>query len=234
MFARSVKITALATALVLPLGIAALHSPASAQPKLKTSTVSVLHAIPQGKGADVVDVFANNIRVFNNMKPGQLRTVRVPQGVYTLGVYADGKTPRNSEPLLESTDTSIPSGRDLTVTANLDSAGAPALNIFVNNTTRNPGGEGRITVRHIAAAPAVDVRADGTVLFTGVVNPMSVSSVVPAKPYVVDVTLAGSDVVVIGPATVPANRPINRVVYAWGSATDGTLQLAVQNVRTKK
>ena len=234
MFSGSIKATAIATALALPLGLAALHSPASAQPKLKTSTVSVLHAIPQGKGADVVDVFANNVRVFNNMKPGQLRTVKVPQGVYTLGVYADGNTPRNSEPLLESVDTPIASGRDLTVTANLDTSGAPALNIFVNNTTRNPGGEGRLTVRHIAAAPAVDVRADGTLLFNAVVNPASVSAVVPAKPYVVDVTLAGSDVVVLGPATVPVNRPINRVVYAWGSAADGTLQLAVQNVRTRR
>ena len=234
MFVSSIKVAALATALALPLGMVAVHSPASAQPKLKTSVVSVLHAIPEGKGADVVDVFANNVRVFNNMKPGQLRTVRVPQGVYTLGVYADGQTPQNSEPLLESTDTSIPSAMNLTVTANLDSAGAPALNIFVNNTTRNPRGEGRITVRHIAAAPAVDIRADGTLLFNAVVNPASVSAVVPAKPYVVDVTLAGSDVVVLGPATVPANRPINRVVYAWGSAADGTLQLAVQNVRTTK
>jgi hypothetical protein len=234
MFPISIKVAAIATALALPLGLAALHSPASAQPKLKTSTVSVLHAIPQGKGADVVDVFANNVRVFNNMKPGQLRTVKVPQGVYTLGVYADGNTPRNSEPLLESVDTPIASGRDLTVTANLDTSGAPALNIFVNNTTRNPGGEGRLTVRHIAAAPAVDVRADGTLLFNAVVNPASVSAVVPAKPYVVDVTLAGSDVVVLGPATVPVNRPINRVVYAWGSAADGTLQLAVQNVRTRR
>lgn len=234
MLTRPARLTALAAALLLPLGIAALGSPASAQPKLKTTTLSVLHAIPAGKGADVVDIYADNIRVFNNMKPGQLRTVKVPQGVYDLGVYADGDTPQKSDPLLESADTSVPSGKNLTVTANLDAAGAPALNIFVNNTTRNPGGEGRITVRHIAAAPAVDVRADGTVLFTALTNPNSVSSIVPAKPYVVDVTLAGSDVVVIGPAIVPVNRPINRVVYAWGSAADGTLRLAVQNVRSLK
>lgn len=232
MLTRPARLTALAFALLLPLGIAALGSPASAQPKLKTTTLSVLHAIPLGKGANVVDVYADDIRVFNNMKPGQLRTVKVPQGVYDLGVYADGDTPDDSKPLLESADTSVPSGKNLTVTANLNAAGAPALNIFVNDTTRNPGGQGRITVRHIAAAPAVDVRADGTLLFSALVNPNSVSSIVPAKPYVVDVTLAGSDVVVIGPAVVPVNRPINRVVYAWGSAADGTLQLAVQNVRT--
>lgn len=234
MLTRPARLTALAAALLLPLGIAALGSPASAQPKLKTTTLSVLHAIPAGKGADVVDIYADNIRVFNNMKPGQLRTVKVPQGVYDLGVYADGDTPDDSKPLLESADTSVPSGKNLTVTANLDSAGAPALNIFVNDTRRNPAGSGRITVRHIAAAPAVDIRADGTDLFTTVVNPNSVSSIVPAKPYVVDVTLAGSDVVVIGPAIVPVNRPINRVVYAWGSAADGTLRLAVQNVRSLK
>ena len=78
-----------AAALALPLGLAA--TPAQADGHM--STVSVLHAIPEGSGADVVDVFANGALLIDNFTPGTLETVEVPAGTYDLAVFGDGQTP---------------------------------------------------------------------------------------------------------------------------------------------
>jgi hypothetical protein len=37
---------------------------------------------------------------------------------------------------------------------------------------------------------------------------------------------------VIGPSTLTIKKGINTIVYAWGSAADGSLKLAVQQVKT--
>ena len=63
-----------------------------------------------------------------------------------------------------------PSG-NVSIIANLDAAGNPALNVFTNDTSAIPAGQGRLVVRHTAAAPAVDIRANGAVAFANVIEP---------------------------------------------------------------
>lgn len=211
-------------------------SPATAADhgKARTATVSVLHAIPAGLGADKVDVYAGNALLIDNFTPGSLKTLRVPAGTYDLGVFADGQKPGANAAVLSAKGVKVPAGANATVTANLDAAGKPALNVFVNDTKPAKKGDGRLTVRHIAAAPAVDVRAGGKAIITDLVNPQSRSLDVPAGKYDADVVLAGTSTVAIGPATVQVKRGFNTIVYAWGSAADGTLKLAVQQVKTRK
>ncbi len=85
-------------------------------------------------------------------------------------------------------------------------------------------------MRHDAAAPAVDVRADGNVLFKSLTNPKEASGEVPAQTYSADVVLAGTDTVAIGPADLDLAEGTNTIVYAWGSAADDNLELAVQTI----
>ncbi|MCF8551758.1 MAG: DUF4397 domain-containing protein, partial [Candidatus Nanopelagicales bacterium] len=82
----------LAGALLIPAGLVA--APAMAA---DDATVSVLHAIPAGSGADVVDVYAGDALLIDNFTPGSLETLTVPAGTYDLGVFADGATPADSE-----------------------------------------------------------------------------------------------------------------------------------------
>ena len=89
------------------------------------ATVSVLHAIPEGAGADVVDVFANGDLLIDNFTPGTLETVEVPAGTYDLAVFGDGQTPDDAEPVLIAEAVEVPAGVNATVTANLDADGAP-------------------------------------------------------------------------------------------------------------
>jgi len=105
--------------------------------------------------------------------------------------------------------------------------------VFAEPSAKNPVGFGRLTVRHIAAAPAVDFRANGQVLFGALTNGASATKRVEAANYAITVSLASNEAVVLGPTAVNAVRPFNTIVYAWGSATDGTLALATQRVNAK-
>jgi hypothetical protein len=216
---------ALLVALAVPSALVLAAAPAQAA---DTATVSVLHAIPTGSGADVVDVYAGDALLIDNFTPGTLKTLEVPSGTYDLGVYADGKTPSADTPVLEAKDVAVPAGANATVTANLTATGTPALNVFVNDTTKTAAGQARVTVRHIAAAPAVDVRVNGKVAFSDLTNPNEVKTDLAAGSYKADVVLAGTDTVAIGPATLDLAEGTNTIVYAWGSAEAGNLALATQ------
>ena len=215
--------TLFAGALLVPAALVA--APAMAA---DDATVSVLHAIPEGSGADIVDVYAGDALLIDNFTPGSLETLTVPAGSYDLGVYADGATPADSDAVLSAAGVEVPAGANATVTANLDADGNPALNVFVNDISELAAGDARLTVRHIAAAPAVDVRADGTAIVEGLVNPDEAVTDVPAGTYSADVVLAGTDTVVLGPADLDLAEGTNTIVYAWGSAEAGNLALATQ------
>ena len=214
-----------AAALVLPFGVVGL---AAAPAYAADATVSVLHAIPEGSGADVVDVYAGDAMLIDNFTPGSLETLMVPEGTYDLAVFADGEGPGNGTAVLEAAGVEVPGGANATVTANLDAEGNPALNVYVNDISEVAAGESRLTVRHIAAAPAVDVRADGAVIIENLVNPDEAIVAVPAGSYSADVVLAGTDTVALGPADLSLAEGTNTIVYAWGSAEAGNLALATQ------
>ena len=214
-----------AGAMIVPAGLFA--APAMATDH---ATVSVLHAIPAGLGADVVDVYAGDSLLIDDFTPGSLETLVIPAGSYDLGVYGDGSTPADSDAVLSAMGVEVPAGANATVTANLDASGSPALNVYVNDISEVMAGDSRLTVRHIAAAPAVDIRADGNVIAANLVNPDEAIVEVPAGMYVADVVLAGTDTVAIGPADLDLTEGTNTIVYAWGSAEAGNLALAVQTI----
>ena len=80
-----------------------------------------------------------------------------------------------------------PQGANATVVAHLDADGNPTLTLFVNDTSAPLPARRSLTVRHTAAAPAVDVRADGDVLFD-VTNLDEGTADVPAGTTSADVT----------------------------------------------
>lgn len=224
------SISVAATALVVSSGVVA--SASTSEAAVKKASVAVFHAIPAGLGVDVVDVYADGARIINNLKSGQLKTVRVPQGNYDIEIFVDGQTPRNDDPALSIDNVTFLAGTCSTVTANLNATGTPTTNVFANCVARNPKGEGRVTVRHIAAAPAVDVLANGETLFGNVINGAAATSRVPAQPYSVAVILASNGDPVLGPDVIAVSRPFNTIVYVWGSAADGTLATKVQRIPT--
>ncbi|MGY2083342.1 DUF4397 domain-containing protein [Blastococcus sp. SYSU DS0539] len=191
-----------------------------------TATVSVLHAVPDLP----VDVYANGERLIDDFQPGTLTDpLQLPAGDYDLALFPADAADASGEPLLSAMDVAAPAGANATVVAHLTEAGQPALTPFVNDTSAVPAGQARVTVRHTAAAPAVDVRAGGEVVVDGLTNPNEETLTVPAGTVSADVVLAGTDTVAIGPADLTLAEGSSTVVYAWGSG-DAGYELAVQDV----
>lgn len=211
-----------ATLLAAPLGAGT----AVAQSAPKTSEVSVFHAIPN----IVVDVYANGEVLLTDFEQGALTDpVTLPEGEYDLKLVNAGDGP-DGEALLSADDFPVPAGENLTVVAHLNADGEAIITPFVNNNADIAAGEARLTVRHIAAAPNVDVRADGDVVFSNLANPEQAETDVPAGTVTADVTLAGQSDVAIGPEELALEEGVNTIVYAWGNADGGELALAVQMI----
>jgi hypothetical protein len=124
----------------------------------------------------------------------------------------------------------VPASGNVSVIAHLGADGAPTITPFVNDTSAAPDGQGRLVVRHTAAAPAVDVLAGGQPVFSGLSNPNEESAELPAGTVSASVAAAGTTEPVIGPADVPVTAGQATIVYAIGSLEDGTLAPLVQTV----
>ncbi|MFE4601909.1 DUF4397 domain-containing protein [Kitasatospora indigofera] len=196
--------------------------PAQAAPAGE-ATVSVLHGVPGLK----VDVFANGKALLPDFQPGTLtEPLKLPAGSYDIKIFKAGEGPNGTPAIEKKID--VPGGANATLVAHLSADGKPVLDAFVNDTSKIPAGQARLTVRHVAAAPAVDVRAGGTPLFKALENPKEASATVPAGTVKADVVLAGTGTVAIGPADLNLKEGTNTVVYAWGNASDKSLALKTQ------
>ncbi|GAB7190866.1 DUF4397 domain-containing protein [Kineococcus sp. NUM-3379] len=215
---------AAAAAAALPLLLAA--APASAAGSGDAS-VTVLHAVP----GLTVDVYANGQEVAGDFRPGtSAGPLSLPAGSYDLAVFPAGADPATAQPAVSADDVAVPAGATITVAAHLSASGQPTLTPFVEDTSAVPAGQAGLTVRHVAAAPAVDVRAGGQPVLPGLENPREASATVPAGTVSADVVLAGTDQVAIGPADLTLAEGTRTVVYAWGSAQDGNLALLTRTV----
>ncbi|GHE07409.1 DUF4397 domain-containing protein [Klenkia taihuensis] len=191
-----------------------------------TATVSVLHAVP----GVPVDVYANGEELIPDFQPGTLTDpLQLPAGSYDLAIYPAGSDPATTQPAASADDVSVPAGANATIAAHLTPEGTPVLTPYVNDTSPVPAGQARVTVRHTAAAPAVDVRANGQVIAPGLTNPGEATVETAPGTVSADVVLAGTDTVAIGPADLTLAEGTSTVVYAWGSQ-DAGYQLAVQTI----
>lgn len=193
-----------------------------------TADLSVLHAIP----GLTVDVYVDGALTLDDFTPGTLAgPLDIPAGDHVVAITASDAADA-SAPVLGPVTLTLEANSSYTAVANLDASGTPALNSFVNDISATSAGEGRLTVRHTAAAPAVDVLAGGSPVVTGLENPKEATLDLAAGTISAAVALAGTTDPVIGPADVTIKDGTLTVVYAWGSAEDGDLALAVQEVAT--
>ncbi|SFB80207.1 DUF4397 domain-containing protein [Streptomyces aidingensis] len=211
---------ALGLALALPAGAATDDQ----------AEVSVFHGIP----GLTVDVYAGDSQLLSGFEPGTVADpVTLDPGSYDIQIFEAGADPADAQPELEQT-VEVKAGDNATVAAHLTEEGDPELTTFTNDTGELSGGDARLTVRHVAAAPAVDVRVDGDPVVAGLVNPEQATAVLPAGTITADVVLEGTDDAAIGPADLELAEGTNTIVYAWGSADQNNLALALQTVQTGK
>ncbi|MCU1406850.1 MAG: hypothetical protein JWQ43_3153 [Glaciihabitans sp.] len=191
----------------------------------KDATVYVLHGVPNTP----VDVYVDSVLTIDNFQPGTLtESLKLPRGEYNVSLAAADST--NDDNAILEADVNLHAGRSYTVVAHLDVDGDPGLTLFRNNLGGYDAGQGRLVVRHVAEAPDVDVLAGGKTVFEDLSNGDQISTRLAAGTVEAAVALAGTTAPVIGPAHVEVKANYTTVVYAWGSATDGNLALAVQSI----
>ena len=228
---RKALFTSVAVAALLTLGVAG-PAQASTQHRFAghTAEVSVLHAVPNTP----VDVYLNHKRILNDFQPGTLvGPLSLKAGTYTVSITA--ATAKNDHhPIIGPLKLKFHAARSYTVVAHLTASGKPTATSYLNTIKATPRGDGRLIVRHDAAAPAVDVYADGALTMRNLKNPHQSKLDVKAGTYTVGVTLHKQTAVVIGPAKVKVSKHTDTIVYAWGSAAQGNLTVAVQTVPTNR
>jgi Domain of unknown function (DUF4397) len=190
------------------------------------ATVSILHGVPDA----TVDVFVNGEALLEDFEPGTLTDPqKLPAGSYDLKVVKAGDG-ADGDAIMSADNVKVPGGANVTVVAHLSESGKPTLTPYVNDVSGLAAGKARVVVRHTAAAPEVDVRAGGEPVFTDLANPKQDAAEIDPGTVEADVVLAGSDDVVIGPASLKVAEGATTIVYAWGSAEDDNLELAVQTI----
>lgn len=211
-----------ATTVALAAGLAAAPSAGAAD----TAQVSVIHGIPKTP----VNVFVDGKSALSGFKPGTVAgPLALPAGSHTVTIFPASNTAGTGTPVIKAS-ASLEAGRNYSLVAHLTADGKPTLTPFANDVSAVPAGQARLVVRHTAAAPAVDVRANGQVAFGNLTNPNEAKADLPAGTISADVVLAGTSQRALGPADLTLKEGTSTIVYATGSATDKTLSLATQSI----
>ncbi len=218
-------VTGSAAGIAAALVVAAAALPASAATS-GTASLAVLHGVPDL----TVDVWVDGTRTLDDFTPGTLAgPLDLPAGAHTVVITA-ADAADVSQPAIGPVDLTLDAGGSYTAVAHLDPAGAPTATLFTNDLSAVPAGQGRLVVRHVAAAPAVDVLAGGTPVITNLSNPDEQSLTVPAGTVSAAVAAAGTTTPVLGPTDLDVAEGADTIVYAWGSLEAGNLALAVQTI----
>jgi len=198
---------------LLALGAAAVMILAFAAPAAAASArITLIHGIP---GA-TVDVKVDGAVIVKDFSFGD----KVSLNAFSGTTLKDVEVVTGGSIVIVGGDIALPSSGNHSVMAHLDAGGTPKLSVFQNDVSKIAAGKGRVTARHAAAAGAVDILADGAVLFAGVTNGGQGKADVAAKTYALTVTPAGGGATVLS-ANLGVGEGQERIVYVVGSAGAG-------------
>lgn len=177
----------------------------------ESARIHLLHGIPDTP----VDVLVDGEPVFEDFQPGATQDLSALAGetLTQLQVNVAG----TDTVAIAPADVTLPSSGNYTVVAHLTEGGDPTLAVFENDTSEIASGEGRLVVRHTAAAPAVDVLAGGAPVIEGLSNPDERSLDLPVGTIEAAVAAAGTTDPVIGPLPVEIEDGTSLIVYAVGA-----------------
>ncbi len=182
-----------------------------------------------------VDVYVNGDLALPGFEPGSITdALPLAAGSYDIAIVGAGGDP--ADPAIAGT-ASVAAGDAVTLVAHLAADGTPTLTPFVDDLTLAETGEGRLIVRHVAAAPAVDVKLERTFWrwrrTVGVLEDLESGGQaqvdVRARRYAASLLPAATSTTVFGPADVRVRRGEATIVYAFGDLAGGTFDLLTES-----
>lgn len=211
------RIAVLATA-----ALVVLATPSAAQ---ESARIHLIHGIPDTP----VDVVAGGEVVFSDFQFGDTQDLSGLAGQTLTGLTVNAAGTETVA--IDAGDITLPASGNHTIIAHLDGEGTPTLAVFENDTSSIAAGQGRLTVRHTAAAPAVDVLANGQAAFTNLANPGEATADLPVGTISASVVPTGAtDPVVIGPADLTVADGSSLIVYAVGSLDGESLTVLTETI----
>jgi hypothetical protein len=209
------RLLGLGLAATMVVGLMGLAGPASAA---KMAKLNVVHGIP----GLTVDVCVDGVKAIPDFAPGdKVKNVELTAASHTFKIVAQGNSCGSAAILTKTT--TLEGGKNYTLVANLNDSGDPNLKRFTNNVNPTTPGNARLTVRHTADAPAVNVWANGAKLVGGKDFTWGKSATVqtPKGVYAAWVSLPGDYDPVIGPAVLKLKSGVAYQIYAWGDGSNG-------------
>lgn len=216
------KYASLTTWAILGLVFALFAAPAAAQ----NAAVTVIHGVPGLPKP--VEVFADGGKLFEFSYGESQGPLSLPPGTYSLEVKLDGKV------ILGPAKATVEADKNYSIIAHLTEKGDPTLSIYENDISTLATRKSRLTVRHNAAAPAVDIRLKRwfwtVATFRDLSNPNEVSADVYQGTYYATLYPAGSRKSVFGPVKLPLAAGTSYIVYAIGKLGEDSFRLFLQTI----
>ncbi|MEZ5411973.1 MAG: DUF4397 domain-containing protein [Acidimicrobiales bacterium] len=135
------------------------------------------------------------------------------------------------EVLLAAGDVGLPEGENVTVVLHLKTDGSVGLASFANDVSPLAAGQSRLIVRHLAAAPPVDVLSAGRTVFENLANGGEVQADLPPGTVSASLVPAGTaGPAILGPADVTLEAGTAVIVYGLGSIERNTMAVATETI----
>jgi hypothetical protein len=213
------------TAAVAVVGTTVIVGQTVAHAQTPMGFVTVVHGL---RGV-VADVYVDNTLLLPAFQPERVTDpVAVPAGEHHVDIRVTGKAA--DAPPDVSADVNVQADARQSVVAHLNAAGSPTITAYFDDMSPVAAGQTRAVVRHTAAAPAVDVGLDQTVVASGLTEPGSTTAVVPPATYEVSVWQAGTQSPLAAPQPATLTEGAATVMYLIGSAQTNTLSWVAEQI----
>lgn len=188
--------------------------------------LTLVHGIP----GSTVDIVVDGTVVIDAFVPGSLANISsfAGQTLANVSVVDDVSGTVLIGPVAQLV---VPATGSHSIVAHLDAAGTPVLSTFENNrAATKTDGQARVTIRHTAAAPPIDLIIGDQRPVVNAKNGDS-AELEQVAGSLTDAQIAPTgDVAIAQIATLDLAANTNTIVYAVGSVTDDTLDFVVQIV----
>lgn len=207
--------------LLPPAGLALAAALTVGAPAMAAVSATGQVVIVHGVRGLVANVDVDGSRALSAFQPERTTDpLKLTAGNHTVAVRAANDPA--AAPLLQQTLT-VPAGGLVSAAVGLTADGKPSLTLFNERGPAVPAGKARLVVRHIAAAPTVQVTVDA--------NPLSPALSGGPSQGVSDLAPGNHAVAVLGPNGEPViasqNVPLRAgtvtTIYLIGSQAEGTL-----------
>lgn len=196
----------------------------------QNAQVVVVHGVP----GVTVDVFVNTNLALPDFEPFTVTDeITLPAGQVDVVIAAAGA---GIGMPVASLSASLDPNSFTTIVAHLDANSQVVLSAFANDAASDASKSGVLTVRHTAAAPAVDLvvrsveKKKELASAQGLTNGQELSIALKnGGLFEVEVLPSGSNSPVFGPATVYISEGSALVLYAVGSVTGATFSVLQQS-----